>query len=218
MRRVDLGWLCAGVLSALGGYALSPGGGAFAQEASPRPGPSFQSTIPAPPLNQPVPLWPNQPKEATYWSIDDIRKAHQALSAADKSGRRVDPNSTLHDFPYWTRTHSLFVAYAPEKPADTETAAQHAGYAQFIVIMGGSGTVVAGGEMQNKTLLTEGGRSFPGEYRGASIAGGESFRVQEGDWLSIPPDTPAQFKADAGGLTYMVMRINAMLYPWELIR
>jgi mannose-6-phosphate isomerase-like protein (cupin superfamily) len=217
-RAIDAAWLCAALATALAGYAVSPGGAVVAQEASPRPGPSFQSAIPAVPLNQPVPLWPNQPRETTYWSIDDIRKAHRALSAAEKSGRAVDPNSTLHDFPYWTRTHSLFVTHVPEKPRAGDAAAQHAGYSQFIVIMGGSGIVVAGGELRDRTLLTEAGRAFPGEYRGTGVTGGETFRVVEGDWLSIPPDTPAQFESDAGGMTLMVMKVNAMLYPWELIR
>jgi mannose-6-phosphate isomerase-like protein (cupin superfamily) len=219
MRRViDAAWLCAALASALTGYAVSPGGAAVAQEASPRPGPSFQSTIPAAPLNQPVPLWPNQPRETTYWSIDDIRKAHRILSAAETSGRATDPNTTLHDFPYWTRTHSLFVAYVPARREAGRAAAQHVGYSQFIVIIGGSGTVTAGGELKDKTMLIDAGRAFPGEYRGTGVMGGEAFRVAEGDWLSIPPDTPAQFQADAGGMTCMVMKVNAMLYPWELIR
>jgi hypothetical protein len=218
MRRLiaDSVWLCAAAAAALVGHGW--GQGVAAQSPAPRPGPSFQSVIPAPSLNQPVPLWPNQPSETTYWSIADIRKAHQTLAAADKAGRTLDPNRALHDFPYWTRTHALFVAHVEGHPAAGRSAAQHAGYAQFIVIMGGSGTVVAGGTLEDRVALAEGGREIPGEWRGAAIAGGETFTVSEGDWLSIPPDTPAQFKADASGLTYMVMKINAMLYPWDLVR
>jgi hypothetical protein len=215
------GLVVAGIMM---GYALSPSGRISAQRSGDpnavngqHQPPEFKSTIPAPQLRQPVPMWPSQPMRATYWSADDIRKAHQTVSAAYKAGKTVDPNSALHDFPYWTRTHSLFVYHTPENAAG-DTAQQHAGYSQFIVIMGGTGSVIAGGELQRKTVLTEGGRQISGEYRGTSIAGGQSFELREGDWLSIPPDTPAQFKAGAEGLTYMVMKVNAMLYPWDLIR
>ena len=55
--------------------------------------------------------------------------------------------------------------------------------------------------------------------RGAAITGGETFMLKEGDWVSIPPNSPSQFKADSvDGLTYMVMKINAQLYPWDLTR
>jgi hypothetical protein len=206
------------------GYAMSPAGAIAAQRGTDpslvngqHQPPEFKSVIPAPQLRQPVPMWPNQPQNATYWSIDDIRAAHETLSAAHKSGKKIDPNSTLHDFPYWTRTHSLFIYHTPQNDAG-ETAHQHAGYSQFIVVMGGTGTVVAGGQLQKPSVLMEAGQPIPGELRGSSITGGERFAVKECDWLSIPPNTPAQFKADAGGLTYMVMKINAMLYPWDLIR
>lgn len=205
------------------GHAISPAGIIAAQRGDPNvvngqhQPPDFKSVIPAPQLRQPVPMWPNQPKDATHWSIDDIRAAHEALSAADKSGKKVEPNSTLHHFPYWTRTHSLFIYHTPHNQAG-ETAHQHVGYSQFIVVMGGTGSVVAGGQLQKPSVLVEAGRPIPGELRGSSIAGGETFSLKEGDWVSIPPNTPAQFKADAGGLTYMVMKVNALLYPWDLIR
>jgi len=227
MRRIiDFGWLGIVVVGGyLAGYAVVPGSSVAAQGGTDpnlvngqHQPPEWKTTIPAPQLRQPTPLWPNQPKDATYWSVSDIRSAHRMLSEADKSGKKIDPNSTLHDFPYWTRTHSCFVTHKAGSAPTGNTAEQHAGYSQFVVIMGGTGTVVAGGEMQRKTPLSESGQPIPGEYRGPSITGGATFRLKEGDWVSIPPNTPAQFAADAGGLTYMVMKVNAMLYPWDLIR
>jgi len=98
-------------------------------------------------------------------------------------------------------------------------AEQHQGYAQFMVIMGGSGTVVAGGTLSAPATLKEGNRDVPGELRGREIRGGETFAVTEGDWVSIPANLPSLVRADsADGLTYMVMKINAQLYPWDLIR
>jgi hypothetical protein len=163
-------------------------------------------------------MWPNQPNHATHWSIADIQKAHRTLADAELSGKTIDPNSTLHNFPYWTRTHSMFIYHVPQK-ATGLTAQQHLGYAQFIVIMGGSGTAIANGELASPETLTEGGQPIFGELRASSITGGDTFRIKERDWLSIPPNVPLQITADSpGGLTYMTMKVNAGLYPWDLIR
>ena len=220
------------------GYTVSPGARISAQgNAAPLPGPSpdqtgalnrvngvhqppeFKSTIPAPLMpHRGRTMWPNQPNEATYWSLEDLRKSHQTLAEAARAGRAVNPNSTLHHFPYWTRTHAMFVNHAAvnRPPAVAE---QHLGYAQFIIIMGGAGFVTAGGQLTKATPLKEEGREIFGELRGAGISGGETFALREGDWVSIPPDVPAQFSGDKPeGLTYMVMKINAQLYPWDLIR
>ena len=201
------------LLGYFAGTLLSAGSTVAAQHEPPE----FKSTIPAPQLRQPIPMWPNQPKDAMYWSIDDITKAHEALAAAERAGRPVDPDTTLHDFPYWTRTHSYFIVHVPRK--GRILAQQHAGYSQFIVVMGGSGRVAAGGQLVRPSVLVDQGQPIPGELRGSGVQGGETFSLKTGDWVSIPANSPAQFAAESdGGLTYMVMKINAMLYPWDLIR
>jgi mannose-6-phosphate isomerase-like protein (cupin superfamily) len=140
------------------------------------------------------------------------------LADAEIAGTAADPNQALHNFPYWTRTHSAFIQHVPQKPT-ANGAQQHTGYAQFIVVMGGSGTLVAGGRIENARVLTESGRQIPGELRGSAIAGARTYQLGAGDLLSIPANTPAQFSSRSrGGLTYMVMKVNAMLYPWDLIR
>jgi len=181
--------------------------------------PEFRSTIPAPMLPHGVrTMWPNQPNEATFWSIDDIRNAHQVAADAHRGGRSVDPNTALHDFPYWTRTHAMFITHVPQR-ASGRLAEQHVGYAQFMVIMGGRGTIVAGGVLIDGVEFKEQNREIFGELRGRAIGGGETFAVNEGDWVSIPPNVPSLVRADsADGLTYMVIKVNAQLYPWELIR
>lgn len=193
--------------------------GALNQVNGVRQPPEFKSTVPAPLLPHGVlTMWPNQPNEATFWGIDDIRKAHHALADAERNRRVADPNTTLHDFPYWTRTHAMFIKHVRSK-VRAQMAEQHQGYAQFMVIMGGSGTVVAGGTLSAPVTLKEGNRDVPGELRGREIRGGETFAVTEGDWVSIPANLPSLVRADsADGLTYMVMKINAQLYPWDLIR
>jgi hypothetical protein len=214
-------WIIVVVLGVLCGYATNPRSRVEAQQDSQSdlpPPPEWKSQRPAPYLNGEFTMWPNQPTDGSHWSIDDIRKAHKTMADAELSGRLVEPNSTLHDFPYWTRTHSMFLYHTPLRPR-AKAAEQHVGYSQFIVIMGGTGTVQAGGVLQRGSMLQEKSGPVWGELRGSAISGGETFAVKEADWLSIPGNVPAHFKATApGGLSYMVMKINAGLYPWELIR
>jgi len=205
------------------GYAAgsAPHPGVAAQQevdAYPAP-PTWETAMPAARISRADrTLWPHQPTTATHWSIDDITRAHARLAEAERSGEVLDPNDALHDFPYWTRTHSLFIRHASRRDTGA-TAEQHLGYAQFLVIMGGTGEVRAGGRLDDAETLVEDGRPIYGEQRGSGIVGGERFAVGPGDWVSIPADTPTQVATSAeGGLTYLVMKINAMLYPWELIR
>lgn len=221
-RITRAAWVVLVAVGLLAGYLMNPHSSLSAQRPSDAKlwTPVWETPRPAPELpSRERTMWPNQPSAAAYWSIDDIKKAHQTLADAERAGQQVDPNSALHDFPYWTRTHSMFLNHVAERGAGGRSAQQHMGYSQFVVIVGGSGTVVAGGQLVQPTVLTEGDRQIAGEMRGSAINGGETFTVGEGDMLSIPPNTPAQFTASAsGGLTYMVMKVNAMLYPWDLIR
>jgi quercetin dioxygenase-like cupin family protein len=215
-------WLIVVSVGAFIGYAANPTSRVVAQQTSTEslpPPPEWKSQRPAPYLHTGnLTMWPNQPTTGTHWSIDDIRNAHRLMAEAEKARKPIDPNSTLHDFPYWTRTHSMFIYHTPFA-ASGSRAEQHVGYSQFVVIMGGTGTVQAGGTLQNAAMLQEKGTPIWGELRGSAVSGGVTFNVKEGDWLSIPANSPAHFKADAaGGLSYMVMKINAGLYPWELIR
>jgi quercetin dioxygenase-like cupin family protein len=223
MNRITNVWLMIiVVVGVFAGYATNPSSRIRAQQESRGslpPPPVWNSRRPAPYLHSGnLTMWPNQPIDGTHWSIDDIKRAHQIMADAEKAGKAVQPNSTLHDFPYWTRTHSMFIYHTPLH-AKGNTAEQHMGYSQFIVIMGGTGTVQAGGTLQNGTILQEKGAPIWGEIRGSAVSGGVTFNLKEGDWVSIPPNMPAHFKANApGGLSYMVMKVNAGLYPWELIR
>ena len=176
----------------------------------------FRTTIPAPLPDS----GPHKYAESMYWAIEDISNAHQVLVDAELAGTldQVDPNAALHDFPLWSRTMGWFVEHTPQNPTGP-TAELSMGVSQLIVFMGGTGTVVAGGEIPDAVTLTENGQQIWGELRGSSIRGGETFEVKEGDFMTIPASQPAQFTATSeGGLTYMAMKVNAQLYPWELIR
>jgi mannose-6-phosphate isomerase-like protein (cupin superfamily) len=161
-----------------------------------------------------VPLWVDQPTKTSYWSVDDIRRAHAAFEAADASGQ-PPTGPVLPGMPLQTRTHVYFVEHrAAGAPSPAEA---HEGASDVYVIMGGSGTVNTGGEIVNRKSFVGPDGPVPGEYRGSGIEGGTSFTVKEGDLLSIPPGVPSQAIAGPDGLTYLVLRINVGLYPWNLI-
>ena len=127
-----------------------------------------------------------------------------------------------------TRMFTMSMIYRShrEKPVESLTkvnsvwddAEQHAGVYDFYIITGGSGEMVVGGKIANRQNLQDRDGPVPGEYRGQPIIGGQTFKVKEGDWLVIPPDAPHQPKPDAGGFSYMIMKINTGMYPWNLIR
>jgi mannose-6-phosphate isomerase-like protein (cupin superfamily) len=99
-----------------------------------------------------------------------------------------------------------------------DDAEMHAGAYDFYVITGGTGEMIVGGKIANRQNLQDKDGIIPGEYRGQPIEGGKTFKVKAGDWLLIPPDTPHQPKPDAGGFSYMIMKINVGVYPWSLVR
>ena len=78
--------------------------------------------------------------------------------------------------------------------------------------------MIVGGKIANRQNLMDKDGPVPGEYRGQPVVGAQTYKVKPGDWLLIPPDTPHQPKPDAGGFSYMIMKINVGVYPWSLIR
>jgi len=127
-----------------------------------------------------------------------------------------------------TRNFSIFQLYRlhREQPVQSLTkvnsvwddAEQHAGAYDFYVITGGTGEMIVGGKIANRQNLTDKDGVIPGEYRGQPVVGAQTFKVKAGDCLLIPPDTPHQPKPDAGGFSYVIMKINVGVYPWSLVR
>jgi AraC-like protein len=169
----------------------------------------------------------------TYWNIDDIRKAHtelaekaaKALTQAGSGSSQSFGGGPVH---VQSRNFSIFMLYRAhrEQPVLSLTkvnsvwddAEMHAGAYDFYVITGGTGEMIVGGKIANRQNLRDKDGFIPGEYRGQPIEGGQTFKVKAGDWLLIPPDTPHQPKPDAGGFSYMIMKLNVGIYPWSLVR
>ena len=169
----------------------------------------------------------------THWNIDDIQKAHTEMAErAAKAAAQPGSGSSQAFFggpiEVQTRNFSMYMLYRVhrEQPVLSLTkvnsvwddAEQHAGVYDFYVFTGGSGQMIVGGKIENRKNLVDKDGVIPGEYRGQPIIGGQTFNVKAGDWLLIPPDQPHQPKPGPGGFSYMIMKINTGMYPWNLIR
>jgi mannose-6-phosphate isomerase-like protein (cupin superfamily) len=155
-----------------------------------------------------IPLAPDQGKP-TYWSGDDLKKVHSQL-AQRSNGRIVSRPFDLLELPF-NRTHYFDIVHRPAATTPP-TAEQHEGVTDVYYVIGGSGTVTVGGDIEDRRVVP----NRPGEYQGL-LRGGQSYKVKSGDVLSVPPNTPHASVGDAGGLTYVLLKINVGLYPWSMV-
>src|SRR4051812_8550765 len=209
-RSISAFWIGTTIVAFLGGYAVGPGRPAALQNAggaqTPNPAPTAGALPPGD--YSKIKPWSDQ-GEPTLFSAAELRKAHAELQARAKNGVGSNPRDLMK--PVVTRTHSFVLLHRPELRASASpNAEQHEGVTDVYLVMAGSGTVTVGGELETKRI----GR--PGEYTGP-IKGGKPFKLQAGDILDIPPDTPHATVPDPGGMTYVLMKVNVGLYPWSLI-
>ena len=161
----------------------------------------------APAWSSAIPLNPNQPEKPTHWSVDAFARAHAELTARAAKGQPLNPRDVL-PLPM-TRTHGYTVGYRTGK--EPPSAEQHEGVTDVYFVMGGSATMVTGGEIVGRQKLTE------GEYRGTSVQGGDTYRLKTGDVMLVPPNAPHSAQADSGGFSYLLLKINVGLYPWPIV-
>jgi quercetin dioxygenase-like cupin family protein len=154
-----------------------------------------------------IPLTPNQPENFTLWTVEALTKVHQELTARAAKGQPLNARDLL-PLPM-ARTHGYTAGYRTGK--EPPSADLHEGVTDVYFIIGGSATMVAGGELVGKQKLTE------GEYHGTSVKGGETFTVKAGDVLQIPPGMPHAAQANPGGFSYLLMKINIAQYPWPIV-
>jgi mannose-6-phosphate isomerase-like protein (cupin superfamily) len=106
--------------------------------------------------------------------------------------------------------------YAVALPSDTKavvwgirrtkpTAAEiHEAFDDVWYVLEGAGTLVTGG------TVVDAATASPGEIRGPSVKGGETRRVQKGDFVYIPAGTPHWISAvDGPELLYTVVKVPA---------
>jgi mannose-6-phosphate isomerase-like protein (cupin superfamily) len=208
-RFVAIVWSGTLVLAYMAGSAVGPAGSA-AQTAAGAQQPAPAAGALPPGEYSKIQLAPDQ-GQPTHYSGEALRKAHVALQARAKSGQAGGAPRDLMT-PLVTRNYSYILlhranaARANQKPA----AELHDGVTDIYYVVGGSGTVHVGGEIENRRI------SRPGEY-GGQMAAGKPFKLQAGDILTIPPNTAHGTVPDPGGMTYVLQKINVGLYPWSLI-
>jgi mannose-6-phosphate isomerase-like protein (cupin superfamily) len=128
-----------------------------------------------------------------YWSADDLKSGHAA------------------NMPFMTATHAFNVLHV--RASDTRTAESHEGTTDVLFVVSGSGRVTAGGRIEGGTPLP----GMPGEIRGKSISGGQSYTLAPDAVINIPPSTPYLVQADGNDLTIVRLKINVGMHPWSIV-
>jgi mannose-6-phosphate isomerase-like protein (cupin superfamily) len=208
-RFVAIVWSGTLVVAYMAGSAIGPAGSAAQTAAGAQQQPPPAGALPPGEYSK-IQLAPDQ-GQPTHYSGDALRKSHAALQARAKSGQAgVAPRDFMT--PLVTRNYSYILLHRAAPPqTDQKPAAElHEGVTDVYYIVGGTGTVYVGGEMENRRT------SRPGEFLG-QMAGGKPFKLQAGDILTIPPNMAHGTVPDAGGMTYVLQKINVGLYPWSLI-
>lgn len=198
----------------LAGYAVGPtapnAAPAGGQGAAPSPAPALAGALPPGDYSR-MAIAPDQ-GEPVLLSGAAMRQAHGELQArAAKSGQAIaNPRDLMT--PLVTRTHSFILMHRPQPRAASAapSSEQHEGASDVYFIVSGSGTVTVGGDIDGRRTVR------PGEHVGP-IRGGKPFKLAAGDILNIPANMPHATVPDAGGMTYVLMKVNVGLYPWSLI-
>lgn len=84
-----------------------------------------------------------------------------------------------------------------DSPGEAEV---HQHDTDIFYVLGGSATLVTGGELVDARVVA------PGEIRGSAIRGGSARHLGKGDVISIPHDTPHWFKRVSGPFLYYVVK------------
>jgi mannose-6-phosphate isomerase-like protein (cupin superfamily) len=137
-----------------------------------------------------------------HWSIDDLMKAHLAssLPLPRTPIYRMNINRRLHhDKPQPSDQLKIMSLY--------DDAEWHANLTQLYVVVGGSGTILLGGEVEKYTDTSA------GERRGQPVKGATAYKVKAGDLVLIPPTTWHQSQPDPGGMTYVNVTMATRTTP-----
>lgn len=224
MKRLFPAVLLGGALAGyLVGYMLSPSGAIVAQ-AGRIPAPTSPG---APSLQRDAVMWNDHPTKAQRWGADDLAKIHPERITAAKAGTRAPQVPG-----YRSRTHTISVLtrYYHDTPIPSnyikaisrwDDAEWHEGVSDVYVVTGGSGKLIAGGELQNRQYRPAGGPGtvlLPGEFVGQPVVGGDTLPLKPGDIIAIPPNMAHWVQPDPGGVTYVLLKVNVGLYPWGISR
>lgn len=186
MRRfIPIVLLCAA--SYLAGYATSPRA-AVAAQGQAAEAQNFPMVVEG---------------KGMHWSIDDLKKAHTEGASI------LLPRTPAYRMQILQRAHHA----TPQPRGATKIMSQwddaemHDNRTDFYVMLGGSGTLVLGGEIQNST------RGASGDRVGQPVTGGTTYKVKAGDLVLIPPRTSHWSQPDPGGMTYVLLTMATRTTP-----
>jgi mannose-6-phosphate isomerase-like protein (cupin superfamily) len=128
-----------------------------------------------------------------YWSADNLKSGH------------------VTDMPFTTPTHAFNLVRV--NPADARPAESHEGTTDVLFVVAGNGRAIAGGRIEAGTSLPH----MPGEIRGRSITGGQSYALTQNAVINIPPSTAYQLRAEGAELVVVRLKINVGMHPWSIV-
>jgi len=135
-----------------------------------------------------------QPQGIVVWKSAGL--SGYATTLASKVNEQKLAAQSLANF---GPTHNATMVY---RSGDGE-AEFHENASDFSVVVAGACSLVLGGSV--KEARTTG----PGEIRGASIEGGQTYELGPGDIFNVPAKTAHQVIVPPGGsVTYMVVKVN----------
>jgi mannose-6-phosphate isomerase-like protein (cupin superfamily) len=118
------------------------------------------------------------------------RPLHAQADAGNGTATRI-----LANYP----GHYTMIVYR-DKDGEVEV---HQRFADVIFVMSGKATLITGGTTQDEKVVK------PGEIRGTSIAGGSQSKLEEGDLVHIPANTPHQLLILPGSsITYITIKVE----------
>jgi mannose-6-phosphate isomerase-like protein (cupin superfamily) len=172
-----------------------------------------QTTLPV------TPAWPRVTVPANlgqgqvvYWPAETLRRAHETLVKRAADGLSVADPRDLLPIPM-TRTHAFnFMHRAIGKNGQPPTVEFHEGTTDIYFIVGGTGTLMTEGEIEKRAPIA----GKPGEIYGTMIRNGHGYPMKAGDVMNMPPSIAHQSLPDAGGYSYLLIKVNTGVYPWSM--
>lgn len=98
------------------------------------------------------------------------------------------------------------------RPAISQGAIEHSRITEIYHVISGAGTLVTGGTLVDAAPVAATSQVVTvlngPSTRGSAIQEGESRRIQAGDVIIIPPNTPHWFSNVEGEIVYLVVRVD----------
>ena len=133
-----------------------------------------------------------------FWSAGDLDDLSNSLSSQVGSNNAAILNNIINEGGYYAA-----MVHREPGPGFSEL---HEQWADIYFVTDGSATIFTGGSIVDLTEFS------PGEFRGSSIAGGESRLISAGDIVHIPAGLPHYVLVGEGQqITYFILKAKGLL-------